>query len=151
MHYHVRTYRYINVLLFIFLVGNKLQWCCKSCIIDVWTHFLCTFQFQRFCIVMWPEACFTKRSYIYELEYLIEYFCETMPANIQETLIFKLICSPQVRIVLVKQAPGGCFSNSDGLSDRGQTILLWTNNMGRWSVARSDGPSLLVKQPPGLD
>ena len=31
-----------------------------------------------------------------------------------------------------------------------QTILLWTNNMGGWSVARSDGPSLLVKQAPGL-
>ena len=46
------------------------------------------------------------------------------------------------------ECSGGCFTNSDGLSDSGQTILLWTNNMGRWSVAQSDSPSLLVKQPP---
>ena len=49
-------------------------------------------------------------------------------------------------------APGGCFTNSDGLADSGRTILLSTNNMGRWSVAQSDGPMLLllVKQPPVL-
>ena len=27
-----------------------------------------------------------------------------------------------------------------------RTILLWTNNIGRWSVTRSDGPSCLLKQ-----
>ena len=26
----------------------------------------------------------------------------------------------------------------------------WTNNIGGWSVAQSDSPSLLVKQPPVL-
>ena len=44
---------------------------------------------------------------------------------------------------------GGCFTNSNGLSDRGRTILLWTNSMGQWSDARTDSPSLLVKQPLG--
>ena len=29
------------------------------------------------------------------------------------------------------------------------TILQWTNNMGGWSVARSDSPSCLLKQAPG--
>ena len=32
----------------------------------------------------------------------------------------------------------------------GRTILLWTNNMGWRSVARSVGPSCLLKQPPGV-
>ena len=34
--------------------------------------------------------------------------------------------------------------NSDGPSDcmGRRTILPWTNNMGRWSVVRLDGPSL---------
>ena len=45
--------------------------------------------------------------------------------------------------------PGGCFTNSDGRSDQWRTILLWTNNMGQWSVTRSDSPSLLVKHPTG--
>ena len=31
------------------------------------------------------------------------------------------------------------------------TILLWTYNMGGWSVARSDGTSCLLKQPPGFE
>ena len=44
--------------------------------------------------------------------------------------------------------PGVCFTNSDGPSDRSRTILLWTNNIGGWSVAQSGSPSLLVKQPP---
>ena len=43
----------------------------------------------------------------------------------------------------------GCFTNSDGPSDRWLTILLWTDNVGRWSIFQSDGPSLLVKLPSG--
>ena len=35
-------------------------------------------------------TCFTKHFCIYELKYLIN-SCETMPANIQETLIYNLI------------------------------------------------------------
>ena len=54
-------------------------------------------------LVLKPGACFTKRSYIYELQYLINPF-ETMLANIQETLIHELICSIPARTVLVKQA-----------------------------------------------
>ena len=36
------------------------------------------------------------------------------------------------RVIIV---PWGCFTNSDGPSDRGRTILLWTNN-----IPRDNGP-----------
>ena len=39
------------------------------------------------------------------------------------------------------------ISTTDRLT-RWRTILLWTKNIGRWSVAQSDSPSCLVKQPP---
>ena len=45
---------------------------------------------------------------------------------------------------------GDCFTNSDGPSDyRRRTILLWTNIMGRWSVVRSSGRWVLMKQAAG--
>ena len=49
-------------------------------------------------------------------------------------------------MVMVKV--GDIGKNSDGRSDPWQTILLWTNNMGKWSVAQSDILTLLVKPPP---
>ena len=42
----------------------------------------------------------------------------------------------------------GCFNKHDGRPTGRRTILLWTNNMGGWSVARSDSPSCLLKQAP---
>ena len=33
---------------------------------------------------------------------------------------------------------------------RRQTILLWTDSIGRWSVAWSDSRTCLLKQPPGF-
>ena len=45
---------------------------------------------------------------------------------------------------------GGVSLTATDCSTGRRTILLWTNNMGGWSVARSDGPSLLVKQAPGV-
>ena len=44
---------------------------------------------------------------------------------------------------------GGCFNKHDGRLTGRRTILQWTNNMGGWSVARSDSPSCLLKQAPG--
>ena len=43
---------------------------------------------------------------------------------------------------------GGCFNKHNGRATRRRTILQWTNNMGGWSVARSDSPSCLLKQAP---
>ena len=45
--------------------------------------------------------------------------------------------------------PGGRFNKHDGRPTGRRTILQWTNNMGGWSVARSDSPSCLLKRPPG--
>ena len=50
--------------------------------------------------------------------------------------------------ILYCETGGGGFTNSDGASDQWQTVREWTNNMGQWSVAWSDGPLLLVKHPP---
>ena len=48
--------------------------------------------------------------------------------------------------ILIGWGPGGCFTNSGGPSNQWQTILLCTKFVIRdLSVARSDGPSLLVK------
>ena len=46
--------------------------------------------------------------------------------------------------------PGGCFNKHDGRPTGRRTILQWTNNMGGWSVARSDSPSCLLKQAPEI-
>ena len=46
--------------------------------------------------------------------------------------------------------PGGCFNKHNGRPTGRRTILQWTNNMGGWSVARSDSPSCLLKQAPEL-
>ena len=43
------------------------------------------------------------------------------------------------------------ISKTDCLMTGRRTILLWTNSMGRWSNARLDGPSCLLKQAPGAD
>ena len=45
--------------------------------------------------------------------------------------------------------PEGVSLTATDRSTGWRTILLWTNSPGRWSIAQSDGPSLLVKQPPG--
>ena len=68
---------------------------------------------------------------------------------VREVMMFFKHAEKTVRLFTLHNSPGGCFTNSDGLSDRNQTILLRTNNMGQWSVAWSDCPSLLMKQPPG--
>ena len=43
----------------------------------------------------------------------------------------------------------GCFTNSDGLSDQATDHTAMDKIMGRWFIAQSDSPQLLVKQPPG--
>ena len=47
---------------------------------------------------------------------------------------------------IMSGVPGGCFNMYEGRPAGRWTILQWTNNMGRWSVARSDSPSCLLKQ-----
>ena len=42
---------------------------------------------------------------------------------------------------------GGQYKH-DGRPTGRRTILQWTNNMGGWSVARSDSPSCLLNQAP---
>ena len=49
-----------------------------------------------------------------------------------------------------KTGPGGCFNKYAGRPTWRRTILQWTNNMGGWSVARSDSSSCLQKQAPDL-
>ena len=62
----------------------------------------------RHLLLCTPGACFTKRSDIYELKYLVNsyYTYKAMPADIRTILICELICvcSIQARTLLVKQA-----------------------------------------------
>ena len=54
-----------------------------------------------------------------------------------------------MRVFLIGQGSGVCFNMHDGRPTGRRTILLLTSNMEGWSVARSDGPSCLLKQVTG--
>ena len=47
------------------------------------------------------------------------------------------------------ESGGGSLTVTDRLTGR-RTILLWTNSIGQWSVARSDGPSPPKETPPRI-
>ena len=49
----------------------------------------------------------------------------------------------------VREGQGGCFNKHDGRATGRRAILQWTNNIGGWSVTRSDSPSCWLKQAPG--
>ena len=53
----------------------------------------------------------------------------------------------QIMLKQCTQIHGGVSISTTDRPTRRRIILLWTNNMGGWSVARSDSPSLLVKHP----
>ena len=88
-----------------------------------------------------PELCYKLYIYVHRKQKL----CSDV--SIIESNFWSQILST----LLTHSDPGACFNKHEGRPPGSRTILLWTNNMGGWSVAWADGPSLLVKQLPGLD